>query len=631
MPAMMKNKTLVILPMMVLASCTAHHMATADRAYERMAYAKATCGYEKALQHSNDRNAALRAADAYHRQNKLEKAADWFAYAESISSLAPQHAMQYGQVLLGLDRVELATEKLRSASNAMPGDPIAASLLKASEERSQLYTDSSLFSVKRIDLHGIEGAFSPMVLGNSIVFAGERSIAAGNTNPWNGLSFLDLYITRDHNGTWTTPERLPGEINGRFHEGPAVFSTDGNTMYFTRSDYFKFRLNKDENSVSHLKLFRSEKSATGEWGNIHQFAYNGDHFSTGHAALSSDGNTLYFISDRPGGLGGTDIYRCTRSDSTWNEPENLGATINTPGNEMFPTMSGDTLYFSTNGRVGLGGADIFRSHVHNGEWSTPQNMHYPINSPADDLGLVFNRDLRTGYFSSDRSGRDALYSFTMNEPTLIAQGICIDMGSDEPIADVSVRLLDMINGVSLTTITGEDGKFEFRVRPDRELQIRASKDEMLTETIDLITDGQRSDKTYTIEMEMKPIELDKPILVNNIYYDYDKWEIRPEAAVELRKLGRLFINNPDITFELSSHTDSRASELYNLVLSEARAKSAVDFLIRQGVDPRKIVAKGYGESQLMNTCSDNVECTEEQHQQNRRTEFKIIKSEIVQK
>lgn len=626
----MKKQTLFLLPAFALFSCTAHHMATADKAYDRMAYAQATCSYEKVMRNSGDRDAALRMADAYNRQNKLDKAADWYAFAERIAPLDADQSLQYGQVLTGLKKHDLAEVQFERVLAMRPDDEIASSHLKATMERSSFFVDSTLFTIDPVRLEGISGAFSPMIYKNGIVFAGERNIVVGASNPWNGLSFLDLYSTsRSANGTWSAPVALPGDVNGRFHEGPAVFSADGKTMYFTRSDYFKFRLNKDGSSVSHLKLFRAELLDDGTWGNIHQFAYNGETWSTGHAALSSDGSILYFISDRPGGKGGTDLYQCTRSSEGWNEPENLGATINTPGNEMFPTMHGDTLYFSSNGHPGVGGLDIFKTWKQDGEWTGAVNMNYPVNTTADDMGIDFQKDGRSGFLSSDRSGSDGIYSFTMNEPTLVTKGIAINDMTDEPISDVEVKMLDITNGETMSSLTGDDGRFEFALKPEREIRVQGSKENMFTESVDLDTKGQRTSKVYDVELRMRPIEIEKPMIVNNIYYDYDKWDIRPEAAVELKKLARLFMDNSALSFELSSHTDSRASDMYNLVLSDARAKSAVDFLIRQGVDPQKITAKGYGETKLVNRCTDGVECTEEEHQQNRRTEFKVVKAEVV--
>nr|MDQ3101612.1 OmpA family protein [Bacteroidota bacterium] len=313
----------------------------------------------------------------------------------------------------------------------------------------------------------------------------------------------------------------------------------------------------------------------------------------------------------------------------WAEPENLGSTINTPGNEMFPTMYGDTLYFSSNGHPGIGGLDLNRSWEKDDEWTVPENMNYPLNSSTDDLGLIFEKDGRSGFLSSDRSGSDRIYSFTVNEPTLMVHGVCVDDLTGEPMSDVEVKMLDPITGEALQAMTEDDGIFDFTLKKEQTVTIRGLKEKMLVESVELSTIGQKISKTYDVELRMKPLEIDRIFVVNNIYYDYDKWDIRPEAAVELTKLARLFMDNPNVSFELGSHTDCRASDMYNLVLSEARAKSAVDFLIRQGVDPQRITAKGHGESQLVNTCRNGVECSEEQHQQNRRTEFKVVRAEVV--
>ncbi len=631
MHAMMKKQLLFLVPVFALFSCTAHHMATADKAYDRMAYAKASCSYEKAMRKSEDRDAALRTADAYDRQNKLDKAADWYAFADRMAPLDGPQSTRYGQILMSLEKLEPASQQFERALALDPENEVLAGLLKASRERQVFFQDTTLYTVRPMHLQEMAGAFSATIYKNGIVFAGEKLPGTNAENPWNGLSYLDLYsASRTPTGTWAAPTPIPGSVNGRFHDGPAVFSTDGRTMYFTRSDYYKFRLNKDGSSVSHLKLFRAELGDDGNWGNIHQFAYNGENYSTGHAALSSDGNTLYFISDRPGGIGGTDLYMCTRTAEGWDDPENLGETLNTPGNEMFPTLYGDTLYYSSNGHPGVGGLDMFMTWKENGQWTAPVNMNYPLNTPFDDFALVFEKDGRSGYLSSDRNGKDGIHSFTQNDPTLTLKVICLNEITGGPMAGVEVKMVDVTSGEVMLAYTGTDGTADFLLRPGQDVHVQGSKDEMFTESVDLSTKGQRTSKEYLVELKLKPVEYDKPILVNNIYYDYDKWDIRPDAAVELMKLARLFIDNPDLSFELSSHTDSRANDTYNLVLSEARAKSAVDFLIRKGVDPARISAKGYGESRLVNRCSDGVACSEEEHQQNRRTEFTVLKSEMVQ-
>ena len=626
MRAIMKKYLQLLLPAIVLCSCTAHHMATADKAYDRLAYKKAACSYEKVMQNSNDRETALKLADSYRRQNKWHEAANWYAFAERISPLDAQRSKHYGQVLMSLQRTD---EAMAYLDRSGPDDPVIAQMLAAGRERASYFKDSSLYSVRPLTLEGISGAFSATFHQNGIVFAGERPPGTSMANPWNGMSFLDLYHTsRTPAGAWSRPTELKGGVNGRFHEGPVVFSADGRTMYFTRSDYYKFRLNKDGSSISHLKLFRAELN-DGEWGNIHQFAHNGEDFSTGHAALSNDGNTLYFISDRPGGLGGTDLYFCTRTSEGWSDPINLGGVLNTSANEMFPTVHGDTLLFSSTGHGGLGGLDVFRTWRENGEWVKPQNMNYPLNSSFDDFALVWEKDGRSGFISSDRTGHDMIHSITQNDPVLTLKGRCIDYNTSVPIPQVLVKVMNKATRESRIVTTDLAGEFIMDLLPGQELELQTTKDGWLNETVDLSTIGQRTSKTYDMDVALIPIEMDRPIVVNNIYYDYDKWDIRSDAAIELMKLARLFNDNPEYHFELSSHTDSRASDTYNLLLSEARAKSAVDFLVRQGVDPTRLKAKGHGESRLVNHCKDNVQCSEELHQQNRRTEFRIMRPEVV--
>ncbi|HMC97156.1 MAG TPA: OmpA family protein, partial [Flavobacteriales bacterium] len=509
----------------------------------------------------------------------LPKAADWYAFAERIEPLDVDHALRYAQVLQSLGRTMDAMGQYEKVRAIRPDDAVAIEQLKALEDHDTFYADTTLYTVTMLQLEGMASVFSATPLGNTIVFAGEKSPTLRNENPWTGQAFLDLFSSTPATaGTWSTPAPIPGSVNGRFHEGPAAFSADGNVMYFTRSDYYKFRLNKDGNAVSHLKLFRAQRDANGVWGDIRQFAYNGDEYSTGHAALSADGSKLFLISDRPGGFGGTDLYQCTRLDSTWSEPVNLGPTVNTPGNEMFPTLAGDTLYFASNGHPTLGGLDVFFSVPDDGNWSAPENLNYPINTPFDDFAFVLLPGGESGFLSSNRNGTDRVFSFIVNDPTLALKGVFLDDEGYMPMIDVEVKLLDMETGDEMGTLTGPEGSYYFPLKKNTDYRVSGTKDGVFTESRDLSTGGQHLSRTWSEDFFLKRVVIDKPVLVENIYYDYDRWDIRPEAAIELDKLARLFTDNPDLSFELGSHTDSRATDLYNLVLSEARANSAVDYL-----------------------------------------------------
>ncbi len=614
----------------LLAGCAQHQLVKGDRAYERMAWADASCHYERALQQLDDRAIALRTAEAYRQLNNLAKAADWYAYAERMTVLEPTDALKYGRVLQSLGRIGEAAKLYERVLVEKPEDAVVRELGLAIADHDAFFEDTTLFTVKPLALSGVVSCFSAIPMGNGIVFAAEKQADGKDTNPWNGASYLDLYTSSPNvTGAWSAPTPLKGEVNGRFHDGPAVISADGSTMYFTRSDYFKFRLNKDDNAISHLMLFRAEKLADGTWGNDHSFAYNGLDFSAGHAALSADDSTLYYISDMPGGFGGTDIYACTLTAEGWGYPRNLGPTINTSANEMFPTVHGDTLYFASNGHRTLGGLDIFQTSYLNDEWSIPENLNYPINTPFDDFAFVLLPNATSGFLSSNRTGPDRIYTLEAHDPTLSLKGIFLEEDEGAPMADVEVKLLDMTEGDTIVLYTNGDGQYSFPLAPGRNYRVLGGKDGMFTESRDLSTKGQRTSRTYTEDFRLKRVVIDKPIVVENIYYDYDKWDIRTDAAVELDKLVRLFNDNPELSFELGSHTDSRATDLYNLVLSEARANSAVDYLIRSGVDADRITARGYGERQTVNRCLNDVECSEEEHQANRRTEFKVTRSKAL--
>ncbi len=621
----MKKLIPLLLLSPALISCAQQQLAKADKAYDRMAYARAACAYEKVLERTDDRGAALRAADSYVKLNRPAEAVGHFAYVEHLERLDAPQNIAYGQALLRLDRNNDALRHFVAALELEPTSVIARELALATGDPDPFYADTGRYMVEPVRLNGVINAFSAVPFQEGIIFVGERELPKADRNPWNDLPYLDiLTATPMANEEWSLPSALPGSVNGRFHEGPLVFDHERKVMYFTRSDYYKFRLNKDENSTSHLVLFRAEELEDGTWGNIHLFMYNGDSFSSGHPALSADGNTLYYISDMPGGEGGTDIYRCTRTADGWTLPHNLGFPINTPGNEMFPTMHGDTLYFASDGHRGMGGLDIFRSVPQGDEWGLPKNLNYPINTPHDDFSFVLMANGEEGFLSSNRNGMDQILRFRVQDPTIQLTGTFAEFGTDELLEDVEVRLLDLTAGKDISSMTGPDGAFTFPLESGSDYQITGSKEGMLTETRAISTKGHQAGRNYEEDFLLHRIDPDRSIVVDNIYYDYDQWDIRDDAVPALNALAALFKANPEVRFELSSHTDSRASRNYNLVLSEARARSAVDHLIRQGVDPDHVTAKGYGESKLVNHCGDGVECTEEEHQANRRTEFRII-------
>lgn len=612
-----------LLSVAILSGCTTVRMQRADQAYDLMQYPKAERIYEKVLDRAELRKARARLADAYRKHNAMDKALVHYALLDSAHALTSDTALAYGEVLLAMGRTELASELFLRVLTQTPENARAMDLYESSLGYTSFFADSGRFLVDRLSLPGIITAFGGIPYKNGLLLSGERESDPAKANPWNERSFLDLYHSEaGTKGLWTVAAPIPGDVNGAYHEGPAALSRDGKSLFFTRSNYVQRKLQKDDRNTSHLKLFRATLDSTGHWGDLHAFAYNSEFWSTGHPALSADGRTLYFASDRPGGFGGSDIWRCQDNGTGWSEPENLGPTVNSAGNELFPTINGDALHFSSTGHNNMGGLDIFETQEQEGVWKTPVNLNAPINSPKDDFFFVMDSTQKAGYISSDRSGLDQIYAFTMYEPVFFLDGIVMDE-KQLFLPNTEVVLTDIGGQEDFSALTGLDGKFQFPLKPNAEYMVRSSRGNMLTMALNVSTKGLTRSDTLYAALQMRSVRIGEAIAINNIYYDYDKYDLRPDATVELDKLARIFMDNPNMSFELGSHTDSRGGDLYNLVLSDARANSAVNYLIQRGVQPDRITAKGYGEKVPVNKCRNGVKCTEEDHQANRRTEFKV--------
>jgi outer membrane protein OmpA-like peptidoglycan-associated protein len=445
---------------------------------------------------------------------------------------------------------------------------------------------------------------------------------------WTGKPFLDMYFSRpDKTGGWSTPEALKGDVNGKFHDGPAAFSNDS-VMYFTRDNYMGKKEQKDNNKVVDLKIYQST-NRNNVWTSVQEVPFNSKDYSTGHPTLSKDGNTMYFVSDMPGGLGGTDIWMTKKVDGKWGAPVNMGPNINTFFDEMFPTLVGDTmLYFSSLGHINIGGLDIFTSVLRNGVWSEAENMGYPINTSADDFGISINDSTGGGLFSSDRANsmEDNIYSFKRNDLHFNLTGTVVEKQTQRPITGASIDLINKTTGEKVNNaVTMADGIFTFKLDQNTDYKVVASKDGYYSQSREVSTVGKKvsEDMNIDMKMEMERIIINKPIAIENIYYDFDKWDIRSDASAGLDKLVGIMNANPTIMIELSSHTDSRGKDDYNKTLSEKRAQAAVNYIIAHGIAKERLTARGYGESRLVNHCANNVKCTEGEHQQNRRTEFKV--------
>ena len=614
-----------VFTLLFAGSCMNYHVQKGDISYNNLAYADAIHHFEKAYRKGFDSDVELKLADSYFKVGKIDSAEALYSRNIDNGNRQPGLLFNYSKVLMANGKHAIAAVYLREYLLAHPKDAVAKMMLTACNSLVQRYRDTTLFTLKPIQNDEFVNAFSIIEYQNGVVFTADKKVFFGRKiAAWTGNSYLDLYaMNKDVNGNWMSPELLKGDINGRFHEGPATFTADGKTVYFTRSNYLKRRMDVNADHENNLKIFQATL-IDGEWKNLVEFPYNSDDFSCGHPTLSADNKTLYFISDMPGGEGGTDIYASKLEDGVWSTPINLGRTLNTSGNEMFPFIHDDgALYFSSDAHNSMGGLDVFITYFNGKRWMQPENLNYPLNSSKDDFGFSLNRDNHSGFVSSSRTETDQMFAFEKHAPKFNLYGTARLKGTITPVEGVIVEITNVKTGEIESVISDANGNFKLKLQPEMEYDLYCTKMGCFSRTDKISTLGLKYSEDFYANYEVEPIVIDKPIVLDNIYYDFDKWEIRPDAALELDKLVQLLIDNPKIDIEMGSHTDARGSDQYNAVLSDKRAHAAVQYLISKGIDPSRLTHQGYGESVPINSCTNNMDCTEELHQQNRRTEFKV--------
>lgn len=622
----------LLLMVLMLSSCASYHARQGNRLYNDLAYSEATKEYQKALGKKSIPEAQIKLAESYRLMNDLGKAEDAYSKVMQLKEVEPIHRLRYAQLLMRSGKYEQAKNYFDQYLGSQPSDQSAQKQRQSCDSITQWKQDSARYTIEVSKLNSEGSNFSPVWYGDGVVFVSDRNSKA-KTYQWTGRPFLDLYYSKkDQSGNYGTALSLQGDVNGMYHEGPAAFSPKADTVYFTRNNYVKRKVTKSEEDVVILQLYQAINKDTA-FREVSALPINSKDYSTGHPTLSSDGQTMYFTSDMPGGEGGTDIYRSQKKEGQWSKVENVGKSINSPYNESFPMLWKDSvLYFSSEGHYGQGGLDVFYSvKQSDGSWSEAQNMGYPFNSSYDDFGVAMNDNGIEGLLSSNRNTQntqqDKIYGFKINDLRFTLEGIAVEKQSQKPLAGVQVELTNRKTGEKEKVTTGEDGKFFFKLNQNTDYSVVGSKDSYFTNTEPVSTVGkiQSENMFVKLKLELEQIIVNKAIVLENIYYDLDKYDIREDAAIGLNKLMKIMEDNPEISIELSSHTDSRADDRYNMTLSQRRAEAAVRYIVGKGVSSDRIVAKGYGETELVNRCANKVACTEEEHQANRRTEFKVTK------
>ncbi|MET1258528.1 OmpA family protein [Flagellimonas sp. DF-77] len=613
----------------------------ADEYYDKMWYAEAAKYYDLALaedQKNPSKELLKHAGDSHYFVGNMEKAYHWYdlLYKNHGDSFSENDYFKYVHTLKGTGRKQRAKRILRAFNKADFGDDSMKETLL--EKKSDII-------VKNLAVNSKYSDFAPMYQNDGkVVFssAADSGFFSTKRYKWNNQPFLDLYEANrnEDSGELSNAKKLTKKVNTKYHEAAVAFSSDGNTMYFTRNNFGK-RLKRSKKNINHLKIYVSKK-VDGEWQEADEVPFNGDNFSTGHPALSPDGKQLYFVSDRPGSIGGTDLYVVDLlEDGSYSEPRNLGASINTNKKEMFPYVTENAIYFSSNRSSGIGGLDVYKASYVGNAIATPENLGAPINSTRDDFSYIVDEVEGTGYFASNRKGGkgdDDIYAFKGVEPeapvvekTSAITGIVTDVLTEATMPNSVVALYDNNNEKIAETLTAEDGSFSFEnLSPETDYVVRTSISDYLEdqqqvnteqrESIDLTVPLKRIDDMIVVEDGVKKLKTEI------IYFDFDSANIRQDASKELDKLVAVWEKYPNMVIKIESHTDSRGPSAYNDYLSDKRAKATKAYLVSRGIDASKIAsAIGYGEQYPINDCKGGPGCDRTKHQQNRRSEF-IIES-----
>jgi len=616
----------------------------ADELYRKYEYANAASLYTRLADSKRPRLADLeRLADCYAQMKDYEAAENWYARVVAMEGSEAENLLRYAEVLKMNAKYAEAKKQLEAYA-AKTGDRSRVSVQLAGCDSALVWMATP--TVHRLRNEGVNTSlseFSVFPVGDKVYYAGEPDgqMRGVGTYGWTGNSFLRVY-TADRgadNGLSNAVIAVEEINNTPYHIGPVTADAAGTTLYVTRTYPGKqgevSRENRRRYRTNKLELYIYTKGDDGGW-QPEPFAYNNvQEYSVGHAALSRDGSILYFVSDMPGGQGGTDIWYSERQgDGSWGTPVNAGTTVNSAGDELFPNIGPDnTLYYSSDGFAGMGGLDVFEITGGSGQWTRPVNLRYPVNSPGDDFAYITTYDGDeglAGYLSSNRKGgkgNDDIYSFTYERPKIVIllRGTTSDKHTGERLAGASVTLYDGNREIVAKRSSDGGGMFEFVLDRDKSYTVLGQKEKYHGDSARVTTLGITESDTLEVALLLEPVfEVGKTFELENIYYDFDKHNIRPDAAAVLDELVRTLRDNPTLKIELSSHTDSRGSDAYNLALSQRRAQSAVDYLVSRGIARDRMVAKGYGETRLVNNCGNGVPCSREQHQANRRTEVTVL-------
>ena len=636
-----------------LYSCKSAKLSDAEEKQRIGEYYEAAAIYRKVYTKTSPKKRDLRGYIAYRMAecnrliNNTAKATS--AYMNAIRYDYPDSTvyLRMGQMLQKTGRYPEAIKNYDIYMENDPSNLLAINGIQGCELAPGWKKNPTRYEVRRMDkFNSRRGEFSPMLAGDKydqLYFASSRSKDKdAKVSAITGQNNNNLFLVKqDEKGAWLAPVELEDEVNTEYDEGTPSFSPDGNTMYYTYCA-------QDPEGPRTAEIYISTRSSA-KWGKGTRATIVKDSVTAlGHPSISPDGKYLYFVSDAVGGFGGKDIFRARVAGNDFRPMENLGEEINTPGDEMFPYVRDSvTLYFASNGHPGMGGLDLFKATQDStGKWNV-ENLGAPINSMGDDFGITFAGKEERGFFCSNRNdarGYDHIYSFELPTITIFIEGIVNDV-DEYPIEDATVRIVGK-DGLNVKVPVKKDGTYRVELERDIRYVMMASARGYLNQNYELHTGPEEKNETYIVDFFLSPIS--KPVVIDNIFYDFDKATLRPESKKALDEMIKMLNDNPNVTIELGAHTDRKGTDQYNERLAQRRAQSVVDYLIAGGIEAARLEAKGYGESvpktinkkmaKQFDFLKEGDVLTEEfilalppeqqeiADQINRRTEFKVLRT-----
>ncbi|WP_299547675.1 OmpA family protein [Seonamhaeicola sp.] len=607
----------------------------ANKQYDGFAYIDAAAIYLQVAESGYQSEELFqKLGNTYYFKANYQEAARWYKalFALNNGGSEFEYFLRYSQSLkaLGLEKeAERMFDTYLNKSGVL-SDEFSSSL----DYLTIIRENSNRYDIEPLPLNSEGTDYGGFLYEDTFYFASTRNLKHRPAiDAWNKEPFLDIYsVAYNREGkTYGEVEPVEGDVNTKFHESSAAITSDGKTLYFTRTNNTP-RIKKSKKEKVQLKIYRATK-VDGEWTNIEDLSINGDNYSNAHPALSPDDKVLYFASDMPASIGQTDIFSVAINENgSLGKPINLGPEINTRGRESFPFITnGYELYFSSDGHFGLGGYDVFYMDLKK-QGMQLLNVGGPVNGPADDFAFSINTEDKTGFFSSNRDQIDNIFSFKETKP--ISQlleaslsGKITNEESADPIANATIEIINKDTGLSETIKSDENGRYMAIINKFEPHTVRISKKGYDT-TDKFIGKGQDS---YQADFQLtrnvfelsENADLAKMLNIQHIYFDFDSAVIRDDARVELEKVVAAMQQHANLQVDVRSYTDSRADDAYNLLLSDKRAKATIDYLVSRGINEDRLSGKGYGETQLLNNCDNNTKCSDAEHQKNRRSEFII--------